>query len=122
MLILGDPKRRLTLFNEVRQQYIIDRHLVSFEAILNYYETGKLIAPSIYEPIIFYNELKYFQIDSKTVEHFYATRIHDELTVFYRIIPRNRFLRYIWIALEYNDYSFLTQTVSLKSFIFKITK
>lgn len=121
-MILGDPKRRLTLFNEVRQQYIIDRHLVSFEAILNYYETGKLIAPSIYEPIIFYNELKYFQIDSKTVEHFYATRIHDELTVFYRIIPRNRFLRYIWIALEYNDYSFLTQTVSLKSFIFKITK
>jgi len=110
-LNLGDSQRRASLYNETKQQYIIDRHIVSFEAIINYYETGKLIAPTIYEPIIFFEELKYFQLDDEIVQHFYKTNIHDEFINHHRIVPWNNILRPIWISLEYNDYSFITQIV-----------
>ncbi|CAF3510378.1 unnamed protein product [Rotaria sp. Silwood1] len=111
--LLGDTKRRASLYNKVKQQYIIDRHIVSFEAIINYYETGKLIAPTIYEPIIFFEELKYFQFDNETIQHFYDTEVHEEFIDHHRIVPSNRILRAIWISLEYNDYSFMTQIIQL---------
>jgi len=128
-LYLGDPKRRASLYNKTKQQYIVDRHIVSFEAIINYYETGKLIETTIYEPIIFLEELKYFQLDDETIEHFYKTEIYDEFTNHHRIVPWNSILRPIWISLEYPDYSFITQIVkSLKigirislKFLFRFT-
>ncbi len=95
----------------MKQQYIIDRHIASFEAIINYYETGKLIAPTIYEPNIFFQELKYFQFDNEIIQSFYQTEIKGESTDRHRIVPRNKILRSIWISLEYNDYSFITQIV-----------
>jgi hypothetical protein len=112
-LDLGDPKRRASLYNKAKNQYIIDRHIISFEAIINYYETGKLNAPTIYEPIIFFEELKYFQIDNKIIQHFYNTDIHDEFINHHRIVPMNNILRSIWISLEYSDYSFITQIVKI---------
>ncbi len=114
-LYLGNPQCRASLYNKAKQQYIIDRHIVSFEAIINYYETDKLIAPTIYEPIIFFEELKYFQLPHETIQHFYKTEIYDESINHQRIVPWNSILRPIWISLEYNDYSFITQIVkSLK--------
>ncbi|CAF3996382.1 unnamed protein product [Adineta steineri] len=109
--LLGDPKRRITFYNKIKQQYIIDRHIISFEAIINYYETGKLNAPTIYEPIIFFEELKYFQIDKQIIQDFYKTEIDEELLNYHRIVPFNKIQRSIWISLEYNDYSFLTQLI-----------
>ncbi|CAF3293181.1 unnamed protein product [Rotaria sp. Silwood2] len=111
--LLGDPKRRASLYNKVKQQYIIDRHIVSFEAIINYYETGKLIAPTIYESIILFEELKYFQFDNETIQYFYNTEVHEDFIDNHRIVPSNRILRAIWISLEYNDYSFITQIVKV---------
>lgn len=108
---LGNPQSRAKFFHKTRQQYIVDRHIVSFEAIIYYYETGKLIAPTIYEPIIFFEELKYFQFDEETIQQFYQTEIHEELYYHERIVPSNKLFRAIWIALEYQDYSFLTQLV-----------
>jgi hypothetical protein len=110
-LILGDPQRRASFYNQAKQQYIIDRHIASFEAIINYYETGKLIAPTIYEPNIFFEELKYFQFDDEIIQCFYQTEIKDESTNQYRTVPWNKILRSIWISLEYDDYSFITQIV-----------
>lgn len=111
--LLGDPKRRATFYNPTKQQYIVDRHIVSFEAILNYYETGELIAPTIYEPRIFLKELKYFQFDKETIRQFYKTEVNEELLTHHRIVPYNPMLRFIWISLEYRDYSILTQFVSI---------
>ncbi len=110
-LHLGDPQRRASFYNQVKQQYIIDRHIASFEAIINYYETGKLIAPTIYEPNIFFEELKYFQFDNEIIQSFYQTEIKDESTNPHRTVPWNKILRSIWISLEYDDYSFVTQIV-----------
>ena len=104
------------MYNETKQQYIVDRHIISFEAIINYYETGKLIAPTIYEPIIFFEELKYFQFDHETIQHFYDNEIHDEFINHHRIVPSNHILRSIWISLEYNDYSLITKIV-IKIFV-----
>ena len=101
--LLGDPKRRATFFHKTRGQFIIDRHIVSFEAILYYYETGKLIAPTIYEPTIFLEELKYFQIDSETIDRFYENEIHDEFPPERRFVPSNKISRWIYIALEFDD-------------------
>lgn len=113
MSYLGDPKRRASFYNKVKKQYIIDRHIISFEAIINYYETGKLITPTVYEPAIFFEELKYFQFDDQTIEYLYHTEIHEDLINYDRIVPRNHFLRLIWISLEYNDYSFKAQIVNV---------
>lgn len=109
---LGDPKRRATFFNAARKQFIVDRHLVSFEAIINYYETGKLSAPTIYEPMIFFEELKYFQFDKQIIEHFYDTELREDFLRCRRLVPSNRILRSIWLALEYQDYSRMTKTVN----------
>lgn len=95
----------------MKQQYIIDRHLASFEAIVNYYETGKLIPPTIYEPIVFFEELKYFQFDSKIIEKFYRTEMKHKSSIQHRLVPQNRIVRSIWLALEYSDYSLITQMV-----------
>ena len=110
---LGDPKRRANFYNSTKHQYIVDRHIVSFEAILNYYETGKLIAPTVYEPRIFLQELKYFQFDKETIHQFYQTEVNQELLTHHRIVPYNQILRFIWISLEYRDYSVLTQFVRI---------
>ena len=109
---LGDPKRRATFFNAARKQFIVDRHLVSFEAIINYYETGKLSAPTIYEPMIFFEELKYFQFDKQIIEHFYDTELREDFLRCRRLVPSNRVLRSIWLALEYQDYSRRSKAVN----------
>lgn len=70
--------------------------------------------PTIYEPIIFFEELKYFQLDNdddKTIQHIYKTEMQDEFTIQHRIVPWNNILRPIWVSLEYDDYSFITQIV-----------
>ncbi|UJR34055.1 hypothetical protein I4U23_021466 [Adineta vaga] len=118
--LLGDLKRRTTFYNENRHQYIIDRHIISFEAILNYYETGKLIAPTVYEPIIFLEELKYFQFDKEIIEHFSKTEIHEEFLTHHRIVPFNRFFQLIWISLEYKDYSILSQFIQFLCLIISL--
>ncbi|CAF0965304.1 unnamed protein product [Rotaria magnacalcarata] len=122
--LLGDPKRRTSFYSKVKQQYIIDRHIISFEAIINYYETGKLVVPTIYEPIIFFEELKYFQLDNETIEHCYDTEIKQELINHYhhdhRIVPENPILRAIWISLEYNDYSLKAQVIQLNCLIISL--
>lgn len=118
-LNLGDPQRRAPLYNPIKQQYIIDRHIISFEAIINYYETGRLIVPTIYEPIIFFQELKYFQLNNnnnnETIQHFYKNEIQNNFNIQHRIVPWNNILRPIWISLEYDDYSFITQIVKFSS-------
>lgn len=109
----GDPARRATFYDSSKQQYIVDRHIASFEAILNYYETGRLIAPSIYESMTFVQELKYFEFDQRTTQSFVDADVQDEFTTSHRLVPSNRISRAIWISLEYNDYSLATKLVSI---------
>lgn len=114
-LDLGNPQRRASFYNPIRQQYIIDRHITSFEAIVNYYETGKLNPPTIYEARIFFQELKYFQFDEQVIQEFYRTEIKSKSSNQQRLVPHNRILRWIWISLEYDDYSFLTKFVNISN-------
>ena len=78
---------------------------------MNYYETGKLSAPTIYEPMIFFEELKFFHFDKHIIKHFYDTELREEFVRNHRLVPSNRILRAIWLALEYQDYSRMTQMV-----------
>jgi hypothetical protein len=40
--LLGDPDRRIRYFDPLRNEYFFDRNRPSFDAILYYYQSGKL--------------------------------------------------------------------------------
>lgn len=46
--LLGDPERRLRYFDPLRNEYFFDRNRPSFDAILYYYQSGKLSSHELF--------------------------------------------------------------------------
>jgi hypothetical protein len=70
--ILGDPLKRARYLVPGKNEYFIPRHSSSFESILYYYiNDGVLIKPEIIPALIFYEEIRFFQLSNKLIETFY---------------------------------------------------
>ncbi|XP_065062928.1 potassium voltage-gated channel subfamily A member 7-like isoform X2 [Rhopilema esculentum] len=64
--LLGDPERRLRFYNPSIDQYVFKRHIISFDAILFYYQSkGILSKPQYIDQTAFEEELEFFEITSK---------------------------------------------------------
>ncbi len=76
--MLGDPLKRARYLIPGKTDYFFPRHSSSFESILYYYiSDGVLIKPETIPTIIFYEEIRFFQLNEKLIERFY----HDYLSI-----------------------------------------
>jgi hypothetical protein len=70
--ILGDPLQRLRYLVPGKNEYFFPRHSSSFESILYYYiNDGVLIKSETIPAMIFYEEIRFFQLSDKLIETFY---------------------------------------------------
>ncbi|CAF1066539.1 unnamed protein product [Adineta steineri] len=70
--ILGDPLKRIRYLVPGKSDYFFPRHASSFESILYYYiNDGVLIKPETIPAMIFYEEIRFFQLNDKLIQTFY---------------------------------------------------
>ncbi|XP_066278764.1 potassium voltage-gated channel subfamily A member 10-like [Branchiostoma lanceolatum] len=115
--LLGDKERRQEFYCQDIDEYFIDRHRPSFEAIFRYYQTGKMTRPHSVPMDVFFNELKYFDMGQDVIENFLETdgcsQKVDPLEV--DVLPESEPQRTIWIVFEYPQTSPLARFVALIS-------
>ncbi|KAI8480461.1 voltage-gated potassium channel [Branchiostoma belcheri] len=115
--LLGDETRRQRFYCQDTDEYFIDRHRPSFEAIFRYYQTGKLTRPHNVPMDVFFNELKYFDMGQDVIENFLETdgcsQKVDPLEV--DVLPESEPQRAIWIVFEYPQTSLLARIVAFIS-------
>lgn len=77
--ILGDPLKRARYLIPGKNIYFFPRHSSSFESILYYYiNDGILIKSELIPSIIFYEEIRFFQLNEKLLQTFY----NDYLSIY----------------------------------------
>lgn len=70
--ILGDSMKRARYLVPGTNDYFFPRHATSFESILYYYiNDGVLIKPETVPALIFYEEIRFFQLSDKLIQTFY---------------------------------------------------
>uniref|UniRef100_A0A1I8GVX2 Ricin B-type lectin domain-containing protein n=1 Tax=Macrostomum lignano TaxID=282301 RepID=A0A1I8GVX2_9PLAT len=80
--LLGNDQKRLQYWDASRGQYFFDRHRPSFAAILNYYQSGgRLRRPNEVPEEVFYEELRFFQLDEAVIRSFLVSEGYSQLTV-----------------------------------------
>jgi hypothetical protein len=93
--VLGDPSKRARyLIPGGKNDYFFPRHSSSFESILYYYiSDGILIKPETIPAIIFYEEIRFFQLNEKLIERFYLDYL--SINEDHHIQPNSRWKRLI---------------------------
>ena len=70
--VLGDPLKRVRYLVPGTNDYFLPRHSSSFESILYYYiNDGVLVKSEAIPPLIFYQEIRFFQLNEKLIEAYY---------------------------------------------------
>lgn len=112
--LLGDPEKRKKFWDARRQEYFLDRHRPSFEAILNFYQSGgRLRRPVEVPEDIFFDELKFYQIGEEEIEKFKKQEgIPVEKPL---ILPKNKLKRNIWLLFEFPQSSIAARIVGILS-------
>ncbi|UJR25010.1 hypothetical protein I4U23_006371 [Adineta vaga] len=77
--ILGDPLKRMRYLVPNQMDYFLPRHASSFESILYYYiNDGILIKSETIPAMIFYEEIRFFQLNENIIQKFY----NDYLSIY----------------------------------------
>uniref|UniRef100_A0A1I8HIG7 Signal peptidase complex subunit 2 n=2 Tax=Macrostomum lignano TaxID=282301 RepID=A0A1I8HIG7_9PLAT len=110
--LLGNEAKRLAYWDRARCHFFFDRHRLSFPAILNFYQTGgKLRKPHEVPEEIFYDELKFFEIDESVIRDFLLTEGYTMQTV--RTVAQTNWRTRLFSAFEYPDSSLFARTVAM---------
>ncbi len=102
--LLGDPMKRKQFWDSRRNEFFIDRHRPSFQAILYYYQSGgRLRRPMEVPEDIFLEELEFYLIGEETIREYKEKEgfIMDEQ----KALPSNEVLKKIWMLVEEPDSS-----------------
>ena len=67
---LGDIQIRAKFYCPIKNEYFLDRHRPSFQAVLDYYRTGLLRRPDEIPLDVMINELKFYRLDENAIEDF----------------------------------------------------
>ncbi|CAF1427071.1 unnamed protein product [Adineta steineri] len=100
--LLGNDEKRRVFYDNKSNVYRFDRHPSIFESILYYYlNPGMLMRPPHIESEIFYEELRFWQIDKYHIEAF----IDEDMTPLddIRLLPSEKWRRIIWKTLTYPE-------------------
>ncbi|XP_066300981.1 potassium voltage-gated channel subfamily A member 7-like [Branchiostoma lanceolatum] len=69
--LLGDERRRKWYYDPKKTEYFFDRHRPSFEAILQYYQTGGMLQrPEEVPAEVFLDELEFYDIGEETLRRY----------------------------------------------------
>jgi hypothetical protein len=116
--LLGDPAKRQKFYDRVRDEFFIDRHRPSFEAIFAYFQFGgKLRRPHNVPDDVFLSELYFYELESDVVEEY---KISEGYTTEEIILPENEMLKRIWMLFEYPETSNLAFVIAVISVIMTI--
>ncbi|CAF0866540.1 unnamed protein product [Rotaria sordida] len=100
--LLGNEDKRRIFYDNKLHVYRFNRHPSIFESILYYYlNPGILIRPPHIEPEIFYDELRFWNIDESLIETF----IEEDMIPLdnIRFLPVQKWRRIIWKTLMYPE-------------------
>ncbi|CAL8123897.1 unnamed protein product [Orchesella dallaii] len=114
--VLGDPRKRQKHYDPIADEYYFDRNRASFETILHFYQNGgKLRRPDNISTDILLDDAKFFQLGTAVVLQYqideglsYAAQPDD-------ILPKNTFLRKVWLLFDYADSSTQARIVAIIS-------
>ena len=67
---LGDIQIRAKFYCPIKNEYFLDRHRPSFQAVLDCYQTGLLRRPDEIPLDVMINELKFYRLDETAIEDF----------------------------------------------------
>ncbi|XP_028854156.1 potassium voltage-gated channel subfamily A member 10 [Denticeps clupeoides] len=112
--LLGDPKKRMSYFDPMKNEYFFDRNRPSFDGILYYYQSGGKIRRPANVPLeIFADEIVFYELGQEAVEQF------REDEGFIRepevLLPTNELHRQFWLLFEYPESSSAARSVALVS-------
>lgn len=109
--LLGDTERRMAYYNRSSGEYCFDRDLLSFDAILFYYQSKGILAKSDWVPEkVFEEELKFYDIKSPANE---GKRIRNKV----QVLPSSERQRAVWLFLEEPDSSWQAKWFSIFSIL-----
>ncbi|XP_019644823.1 PREDICTED: potassium voltage-gated channel subfamily A member 3-like [Branchiostoma belcheri] len=113
--LLGDVTRRKDFYCPDTDDYFFDRHRPSFEAIFDFYQTGKLVRPPIVPVDIFFAELKFFGIDNQAINAVLDKEGYRQKSESCPKLPDAEPKRTIWLLFEYPETSFWARIVAILS-------
>ena len=102
--LLGDPMKRKQFWDARRNEFFIDRHRPSFQAILYYYQSGGRLRRPIEVPEdIFLEELEFYQLGEDTIREYKDKEgfLMEEVTV----LPKQDWQRKLFLFCEEPDSS-----------------
>ena len=94
--LLGDPRKRDSFYDPLRDEYFFDRNRPSFDAILYYYQSGGRLRRPVNVPLdVFTEEVRFYQLDDVTIEQFLQVsgRHHRSVSSGEWTSPSNSFFR-----------------------------
>lgn len=112
--LLGDPTKRKAFWDSRRNEFFIDRHRPSFQAILYYYQSGGRLRRPIEVPEdIFLEELEFYEISEATIREYKENEgfLMDEVMP----MPKNKIFKKIWMFVEEPDSSRLARVFAIIS-------
>ena len=107
--LLGEPKLRASFYDFRNDEFVFDRHPQAFESIITFYESdgNSLAKPEWMPSEMFYEELKFFRLNSLTLIAFYDQEIAPMIDL--EIVPKHRIRRFLWLLLNYSTFDWKSQ-------------
>ena len=113
--LLGNPKKRQKFYDRTRDEFFIDRHRPTFEAVFSYYQYGgKLKRPHNVPDDVFLAEVMFYELESDVVEEYKTTEGYVTEHV---EMPSNETMKRIWMLFEYPETSNLAFLIAVISVI-----
>ncbi|XP_072308200.1 potassium voltage-gated channel subfamily A member 10 [Eucyclogobius newberryi] len=112
--LLGDPMKRISYFDPMRNEYFFDRNRPSFDSILYFYQSGgRLRRPANVPLDVFANEILFYDLGHEAMEQFREDEgFIKEPEV---LLPTNELKRQFWLLFEYPESSSAARSVALVS-------
>ena len=118
--LLGEPKLRAAYYDFVTDEYVFDRHPLAFESIITFYQSdgNSLAKPQWMPSEMFYEELKFFRLQSSVLISFYDQEIAPMIDI--QLVPVGKRRRYLWLLLNYATHDWTSQLMRTMDFLLNL--
>lgn len=114
MTLLGDPLKRKQFWDSRRNEFFIDRHRPSFQAVLYYYQSGgRLRRPMEIPEDIFLEELEFYEIGEDEIREYKEKE--GFIMEVERDLPDKEWQKKIWLFCEEPDSSKVSKAFAIVS-------